>query len=61
METESEQMVLVTVDMNSSNRDESLSTVRDLVKQSIDKASSSSFNTRGNSRDDMDDMDGGGW
>jgi hypothetical protein len=48
--------------MESSNRDESLSTVRDLLKQSLEKASSSSFNnTRGNSRDEMDEMDGGGW
>jgi len=62
VETESEQMVLVTVEMESSNRDESLSTVRDLLKQSLEKASSSSFNnTRGNSRDEMDEMDGGGW
>ena len=61
VETESEEMVLVTVEMDSSNREESLSTVRDLVKQSLEKASSSSFNNRGNSREDMDDMDGGGW
>ena len=61
VETESEEMVLVTVEMDSSNREDSLNTVRDLVKQSLEKASSSSFNNRGNSREDMDDMDGGGW
>jgi len=61
VETESEEMVLVTVEMESSNRDDSLSTVRDLVKQSLEKASSRSFNnTRGHSRDEMEE-DGGGW
>jgi len=62
METESEQMVLVTVEMDSSNRDESLTTVRDLVKQSLEKASRSSFNNhRGNSMEDTEEIDGGGW
>jgi hypothetical protein len=62
METDSEQMVLVTVEMDSSNREDSLNTVRDLVKQSLEKVSGSSFNNhRGHSMEDTEEIDGGGW
>ena len=77
MDTESDEYVLVTVEMDSSNRDGSLNTVRDLVKQSLEKASGSSFTNRGNGKSyecandeqeesdsefgDVDPLNGGGW
>ena len=42
-DTESDQKVLITVEMNSSDRNKSLSIVRDLVKQSIEKVNSNNF------------------
>ena len=52
---EQEQKVLVTVEMNSTNREESLSTVRSLVVQALEKTDSNSYtNNQG-----FDDS--GGW
>ena len=42
-DTECDQKVLITVEMNSSDRNKSLSIVRDLVKQSIEKVNSNNF------------------
>jgi hypothetical protein len=49
IESDSDQYVLVTVEMDSSNREESLNTVRDLVKQSLEK-SGNSFSSVSNRR-----------
>ena len=55
LESESDQLVLVTVEMDSSNREDSLTTVRELVKVALEKAGSSGFNRRRES--DIDETD----
>ena len=60
IDSESEQYVLVTVEMDSSNREESLNTVRDLVKQSLEKAErpfSSGSNRRQGNDYEIDETD----
>jgi ubiquitin/predicted RNA-binding protein YlqC (UPF0109 family) len=60
IDSESEQYVLVTVEMDSSNREESLNTVRDLVRQSLEKAErpfSSGFNRRQGNDYEIDETD----
>ena len=60
---DSEEKVLVTVEMDSSDRQASLSTVRDLVKQSLEKASQNNQTNYNNYRDQAEEFpdDGGGW
>ena len=61
-DTDSEDKVLVTVTMDSKNRDESLKVVRDFVKQAVEKACMDYFSGfrgegRENSYDDVDPAD----
>jgi ubiquitin/predicted RNA-binding protein YlqC (UPF0109 family) len=49
-DSESSEKVLVTVEIDSTNRDESLSIVRSLVTQSLEKAESNNYNTYTNNR-----------
>jgi len=56
--SESEHQVLITVEMNSNDRDTSLETVRGAVKQAIEKTMNSGYNQ---SYNDNDFEDGGGW
>jgi ubiquitin len=63
MDNESEQKVLVTVELNTSNREDSLETIRGLVKQSLEKAGTSNFRHGESPREREEDFldDGGGW
>ena len=56
MDVESEQKVLVTVEMNSSDRKASLETVRDLVKQSLEKANGNNY-TNHQQNNEIDEND----
>ena len=60
MESDTEQKVLVTVEMNSNDRDASLGTVRSMVTEALEKANSSNYsNTNAHVEEEFEDS--GGW
>ena len=60
MESDTEQKVLVTVEMNSNDREASLGTVRSMVTEALEKASSSNYsNTNVHVEEEFEDS--GGW
>ena len=51
LDYESDQKVLITVEMNSEDRNDSLETVRNLVTQAVEKANTSNFSNSSYSED----------
>lgn len=63
MDKECDEKVLITVEMNTPNRESSLSTVRDLVKQAVENVNMNNYsNNRNPYEEEVDEeFDGSGW